>query len=256
MNRGAETARQVRADSVAAAMPLVAQADVIFPAVHGFLGEDGTLAALCALTQKPVVGSGLRAGAIGMGKWATKLVAEAIGIRTALEFDASHVGCALRAELTRQVAMSGIDHPAVALGPDRGMTHPSPTPFTLDQPLDRRTPSAATEVSRSCRRRSLLSVPGHRRPPTESVDAIVVVISRSAQGTAVTAAHDNSDLHELIDRLEPEQAEELRRHTLRLAKPKAHALPVLRTFDRPATDLGARAKDLVRAEIGDDRADR
>jgi D-alanine-D-alanine ligase len=72
------------ADSVAGAIPLIAQADVIFPAVHGVLGEDGTLAALCALTQKPMVGSGLRAGAIGMDKWATKLVAEAIGIRTAL----------------------------------------------------------------------------------------------------------------------------------------------------------------------------
>ena len=71
------------ADSVAAAIPLVAQADVIFPAVHGVLGEDGTLAALCALTQKPLVGSGLRTGAIGMDKWATKLVAEAIGMRTA-----------------------------------------------------------------------------------------------------------------------------------------------------------------------------
>ena len=56
---------------------------MVFPAIHGPLGEDGTLAALCALTHKPVVGSGLRAGAIGMDKWATKLVAEAIGIRTA-----------------------------------------------------------------------------------------------------------------------------------------------------------------------------
>ena len=72
------------ADSMAAAMPRVVQADVVFPAIHGVLGEDGTLAALCALTQKPVVGSGLRAGAIGIDKWATKLVAEAIGIRTAV----------------------------------------------------------------------------------------------------------------------------------------------------------------------------
>jgi D-alanine-D-alanine ligase len=71
------------ADSVAAAIALVAQADVVFPAVHGCLGEDGTLAALCALTQNPVVGSGVRAGAIGMDKWATKLVADAIGLRTA-----------------------------------------------------------------------------------------------------------------------------------------------------------------------------
>jgi D-ala D-ala ligase N-terminus len=62
----------------------LARADVVFPAIHGPLGEDGTLAALCALTHKPVVGSGMRAGTIGMDKWAKKLVAEAIGLRTAL----------------------------------------------------------------------------------------------------------------------------------------------------------------------------
>jgi D-alanine-D-alanine ligase len=71
------------ADSLVAALPLLARADVVFPAIHGPLGEDGTLAALCALAHKPVVGSGLRPGAIGMDKWATKLVAAAIGIRTA-----------------------------------------------------------------------------------------------------------------------------------------------------------------------------
>lgn len=71
------------ATSLAAALRIVALADVVFPAVHGPLGEDGTLAALCALTRTPVVGSGLRAGAIGMDKWATKLVAGAVGIRTA-----------------------------------------------------------------------------------------------------------------------------------------------------------------------------
>ena len=71
------------ATSLAAALPLLEQVDVVFPAVHGPRGEDGTLAALCALVQKPVAGSGLRAGAIGMDKWATKLIAEAIGIRTA-----------------------------------------------------------------------------------------------------------------------------------------------------------------------------
>lgn len=70
------------ATSLAAALPLLEQADVIFPAVHGPCGEDGTLAALCALINKPVAGCGLRAGAIGVDKWATKLVAEAIGIRT------------------------------------------------------------------------------------------------------------------------------------------------------------------------------
>ncbi len=71
------------AASLSAALPLLERADVVFPAIHGPLGEDGALAALCALTQKPVVGSGLRAGAVGMDKWVTKLVAEAIGIRVA-----------------------------------------------------------------------------------------------------------------------------------------------------------------------------
>lgn len=69
--------------SLAGALFFFKQADVVFPALHGPRGEDGTLAALCALAQKPVVGSGLRAGAIGMDKWATKLVADATGIRTA-----------------------------------------------------------------------------------------------------------------------------------------------------------------------------
>ncbi|RZU62655.1 D-alanine--D-alanine ligase family protein [Zhihengliuella halotolerans] len=70
-------------DSLAAALPLIEGADVVFPAIHGVGGEDGTLAALCALLHKPVVGSGLRAGAIGMDKWATKAAAQALGIRTA-----------------------------------------------------------------------------------------------------------------------------------------------------------------------------
>lgn len=71
------------AESLALALPFLARADVVFPAVHGPLGEDGALAALCALAGVRVVGSGPRAGAIGMDKWATKLVADAVGLRTA-----------------------------------------------------------------------------------------------------------------------------------------------------------------------------
>ena len=57
--------------------------DVVFPVVHGPRGEDGSLAALCELAGLPYVGSGVRPGAIAMDKWATKLVAQAIGIATA-----------------------------------------------------------------------------------------------------------------------------------------------------------------------------
>ena len=80
---GQQPLGRTAAASLAAALRIVELADVVFPAVHGPLGEDGTLSALCALVHKPVAGSGLRAGAIGMDKWATKLVAEAVGIRTA-----------------------------------------------------------------------------------------------------------------------------------------------------------------------------
>ncbi len=57
--------------------------DVVVPAVHGPRGEDGTLAALCDLAGLPFVGSGVRAGALAMDKWATKLVAGAVGVATA-----------------------------------------------------------------------------------------------------------------------------------------------------------------------------
>ena len=57
--------------------------DVVFPVVHGPRGEDGALAALCELAGLPYVGSGIRPGALAMDKWATKLVAGALGIPTA-----------------------------------------------------------------------------------------------------------------------------------------------------------------------------
>lgn len=72
----------------------------------------------------------------------------------------------------------------------------------------------------------------------------------------VTAAHDYNDLHELIDRLEPEQAEELREHALRLVQPASTRFKVLRAFSGPRTDLGARAREVIRAELGQGDADR
>jgi D-alanine-D-alanine ligase len=61
----------------------MATCQVVVPLVHGPHGEDGTLAALCDLAGLPCVGSPPRAGALAMDKWATKLVAEAVGVRTA-----------------------------------------------------------------------------------------------------------------------------------------------------------------------------
>lgn len=62
---------------------ILADCDVAVPMLHGQHGEDGTIAALLELTGVPYVGSGVRAGALGMDKWATKLIAQSMNIEVA-----------------------------------------------------------------------------------------------------------------------------------------------------------------------------
>lgn len=73
----------VRTAGLADAVAVLASCEAVFPALHGVHGEDGTLAALCDLAGVHCVGSPLAAGALAMDKWATKLVAAAVGVRTA-----------------------------------------------------------------------------------------------------------------------------------------------------------------------------
>lgn len=63
--------------------------DVIFPAVHGSHGEDGTLQGLFELSDIPYVGCGVMASAIANDKLMTKLVLKAndIPVVRALAFD-------------------------------------------------------------------------------------------------------------------------------------------------------------------------
>jgi D-alanine-D-alanine ligase len=75
--------RGLRPIGLSGAAQVLRGCDVVFPVVHGPRGEDGSLAALCELAGLPYVGSGVRPGAIAMDKWATKLVAAAIGLTTA-----------------------------------------------------------------------------------------------------------------------------------------------------------------------------
>ena len=68
---------------VRGALAVLTSCDVVFPAVHGAGGEDGTLAALCSVAGLPCVGSPATTGATAMDKHLTKLVAAAAGIRVA-----------------------------------------------------------------------------------------------------------------------------------------------------------------------------
>jgi D-alanine-D-alanine ligase len=108
--------RQDQPIGLAAAVDVLRSCAVAFPVLHGPRGEDGTLAALCGLADVPCVGSPLGAGALAMDKWATKLVAGALGIAAA----PAHLltrGAARSFSYTRPVVVK-----PVAAGSSRGVT--------------------------------------------------------------------------------------------------------------------------------------
>jgi len=54
--------------------------DVVFPVLHGRLGEDGTIQGLCELSGIPYVGSGVLASAVSMDKFTAKTIAAYLNI--------------------------------------------------------------------------------------------------------------------------------------------------------------------------------
>lgn len=71
------------ARSLEVAIGRIRSCDVLFPALHGVGGEDGTIAALGQLCSLPTVGSPLAACAFAMDKAVTKLMAASVGVLTA-----------------------------------------------------------------------------------------------------------------------------------------------------------------------------
>lgn len=65
------------------AVKVLTTCDAVIPVLHGIDGEDGAIAGFARMIGIPVVGSPVRAGALGMDKWVTKTLAEALGIQTA-----------------------------------------------------------------------------------------------------------------------------------------------------------------------------
>ncbi|MFI7604376.1 D-alanine--D-alanine ligase family protein [Micromonospora sp. NPDC049366] len=66
---------------MAEALRVLAGQDVVFPALHGPYGEDGTVASLLEWLNVPYVGNGVLAGAAGMDKEVTKKLLAADGLR-------------------------------------------------------------------------------------------------------------------------------------------------------------------------------
>ncbi len=77
---------EMRAESGAALRAVsgdaVRRADVVFVALHGGTGEDGTVQGLLELAGKRYTGSGVRASAIAMDKRVSKLLFHAAGVPT------------------------------------------------------------------------------------------------------------------------------------------------------------------------------
>lgn len=57
--------------------------DVVFPALHGLYGEDGTVQGLLELAKIPYVGCGVVASSVSMDKLFTKIIVDSLGIRQA-----------------------------------------------------------------------------------------------------------------------------------------------------------------------------
>lgn len=76
------TAIEPAAEAAIARPETLARADVVFLALHGSIGENGTLQALLDLTGRPYTGSGMLASALAMNKAMSKRVFEREGIPT------------------------------------------------------------------------------------------------------------------------------------------------------------------------------
>ena len=57
--------------------------DIVFPALHGLYGEDGTVQGLFELAGLPYAGCGVLASAVSMDKLYTKQIVARLGIRQA-----------------------------------------------------------------------------------------------------------------------------------------------------------------------------
>ncbi len=71
------------AEPASAAIPDLAECCAVFPVMHGPVGEDGTIAALCGILGLPYVGSSVLPAAVAMDKWVTKCAVSALGYQVA-----------------------------------------------------------------------------------------------------------------------------------------------------------------------------
>lgn len=107
-------------ESLALALDVLDGVDVLFPAMHGPAGEDGTIAALAELAGIPCVFSPLLVSPVAMDKWATRSVATSQGIAVAPGRLITQLD-----DVPAGVALPAVVKP-VAAGSSHGVVHDAP----------------------------------------------------------------------------------------------------------------------------------
>lgn len=102
--------------------------DVIFPALHGLYGEDGTVQGIFELSGIPYVGCGVLASAVSMDKGYTKIIADTLNIRQA-EYVLVHASELKDMETVVACVESKLDYPVFVkpcnAGSSRGVSKAS-----------------------------------------------------------------------------------------------------------------------------------
>ncbi len=113
--------------------------DVVFPALHGPFGEDGTVQGLCEIAGVAYVGAGVAASAVAMDKALCKVVLDRAGVPTAVGTVVTGSEWRDRPKLARERVGDLVGYPAFCkparLGSSVGIS-PVPTPEDLDGALD------------------------------------------------------------------------------------------------------------------------
>jgi D-alanine-D-alanine ligase len=112
--------------------------DVVFPALHGPLGEDGTVQGLCEIAGLPCVGSGVAASAVAMDKALFKDLLRQGGLPTPESVTVEAGSWARDPDAVRDEVAARVGYPAFSkparLGSSVGIS-PVPDPESLDDAL-------------------------------------------------------------------------------------------------------------------------
>jgi D-alanine-D-alanine ligase len=151
--------------------------DVVFPALHGPFGEDGTVQGLCDTVGVPCVGAGVAASALAMDKALFKDVLRAHGLPTpdSVAVEASRFARdaeAVRREIADRVGYPAFSKPA-RLGSSVGIS-PVRDPEALDAALELALAhDAKALVERAIRGREVeIGVLGNERPLVSPVGEV------------------------------------------------------------------------------------